>query len=96
MTDYSCDDDVPAAFAKKQDQENARGLARENTLCNAGVRSHVLLAACGEEERAREQTGQGLFTTELINCFKLRGIGNYTYEELIAGFKPLAEYVIPL
>lgn len=35
-----------------------------------GLRSHVLLAACGEQESALEQDGRGLFTKELLSILE--------------------------
>jgi hypothetical protein len=84
---------VPAAFVAPQDQGNARGLAKENNLRHAGMGSHVLLAACGEEEEARELNGRGLFTEELLIRLKLCGVDGYTYEGLITSFRSLAQYV---
>ena len=37
---------------------------------HGGFKSHVLLSACGAEERAREVFGHGVFTAALLNALK--------------------------
>ena len=63
-------------------------------FAKAGSRSHVLLAACRESERAGEQSFEaekspsntfgfrGLFTRELINTLRSAEIDKVTYREL--------------
>lgn len=43
------------------------------------VRSHVLLAACGAEERAWETHGHGAFTTAFIQTLIMAGVDKVTY-----------------
>jgi hypothetical protein len=37
---------------------------------HGGFKSHVLISACGAEERAREFSGHGVFTEALLNALK--------------------------
>ncbi|KAF8548558.1 hypothetical protein OG21DRAFT_1422872 [Imleria badia] len=48
-----------------------------------GLRSHVLLAACGEKERAFEHEGRGQFTTAILETLKNRAIDDITYTEVL-------------
>ncbi|KAF8452912.1 caspase domain-containing protein [Boletus edulis BED1] len=48
-----------------------------------GLQSHVLLAACGEEERAYEHEGRGQFTTALLETLKNCAIDDLTYNEVL-------------
>jgi len=74
----------------RPNNDRHRGLATTSKFLNASLNSHVLLAACGELETARERHGHGLFTLELIRHLKLNGIGSFTYEELVRSLGPLA------
>jgi hypothetical protein len=49
----------------------------------SGLRSHVFLAACGEEELAQEFNGKGLFTSALLEILKAGGTDKLTYKDLI-------------
>ncbi|TFK52885.1 hypothetical protein OE88DRAFT_1733873 [Heliocybe sulcata] len=65
----------------------------------AGLRSHVLLAACGSHERARESDVAGFFTKALLETLQRVGAGKITYSELmkripdISGQSPQCEGV---
>ena len=48
-----------------------------------GLRSHVLLAACGEQEKAYERDGHGQFTTALLTTLKKASINSITYAEAL-------------
>lgn len=48
-----------------------------------GLRSHVLLAACGEKELAYEYEGRGQFTTALLETLKSCAIDDITYTEIL-------------
>jgi len=43
------------------------------------LESHVLIAACGESELAREVDGRGAFTTEILKLFRRFPIDFLTY-----------------
>ena len=46
-------------------------------------RSHVLLAACGAKEEAKEIAQGGAFTSALLKTLETVGHNNVTYTELI-------------
>jgi hypothetical protein len=54
-----------------------------------GLRSHVLLTACGANEFAIEREGRGVFTEALVKSLMIRGAHNLTYKELLRGFPNL-------
>ncbi|KAF8580652.1 hypothetical protein K439DRAFT_1636896 [Ramaria rubella] len=47
------------------------------------LRSHVLLAACGAREFAREGGGKGFFTEALLNTFEKSGVDKLSYVEFM-------------
>ncbi|KAI0030583.1 hypothetical protein K488DRAFT_72058 [Vararia minispora EC-137] len=79
-------DDVPTGAARN----GLRGVSNDGKFLHAGLSSHVLLAACGEEEEARERDGKGLFTHELIACLRQKGVDAFTYSDLIIDVGRLA------
>lgn len=52
-------------------------------LAYHGLRSHVLLAACGEKELAYEYEGRGQFTTALLTTLKTSAVNDLTYTEVL-------------
>ncbi|KAF8875733.1 caspase domain-containing protein [Gymnopilus junonius] len=50
---------------------------------NGGLKSHVLLAACGSGELARETHGRGAFTQALLDTLHGRNIQKITYSNLL-------------
>lgn len=52
-------------------------------LAYYGLRSHVLLAACGEKELAYEHDGRGQFTTALLSTLKDCAASDLTYTEVL-------------
>ncbi|KAF8983561.1 caspase domain-containing protein [Cyathus striatus] len=50
---------------------------------HSGLRSHVLLAACGAGETSKEKGGTGLFTTALLDTLMSVGADKVTYGDLI-------------
>jgi hypothetical protein len=49
----------------------------------SGLRSHVLLAACGAEENAKEELGRGYFTKRLLATLEAVGADKVTYADLV-------------
>ncbi|KAF8170849.1 caspase domain-containing protein [Mycena galopus ATCC 62051] len=49
----------------------------------AGLRSHVLLAACMQGQQARERQGHGLFTSALLSVLRKEGVDRLTYKDVI-------------
>ena len=48
-----------------------------------GLRSHVLLAACGEKERAYEHEGRGQFTSALLEVLESCALNDVTYTDVL-------------
>ena len=57
--------------------EIAPGFAR------TGLRSHVLLAACGAMETARETGGRGVFTKALLTLLRRDGVEKLRYSDVL-------------
>ncbi|CCM00516.1 uncharacterized protein FIBRA_02550 [Fibroporia radiculosa] len=66
-----------------------RAIAISAGFAHSGLRSHVLLAACGAEERAREERARGLFTKALIDALISYGTDKLTYADVIKRMSPL-------
>lgn len=77
-------------------ESGARGVSHSGKFLHAGLSSHVLLAACGEDEEARESEGKGLFTHELIARLRQKGVDVFTYSDLIIDVGRLAKCAIIL
>ncbi|KAI0026850.1 caspase domain-containing protein, partial [Vararia minispora EC-137] len=73
-----------------RDDDEMRSIATSGRFLNASMRSHILLAACGENQLALEKKGSGVFTTALLTHFKARGIDSYTYAQIIVALGKLA------
>ena len=59
----------------------------------SGCRSHVLLAACKEDEKAYEREGCGVFTAALFKALEeVRDLADASYEELIGNLKQITQY----
>jgi Caspase domain len=56
-----------------------------------GLRSHVLLAACGAKELAFEQEGRGAFTSALLELLRTICAQNITYANLLQRLPTLTE-----
>ncbi|KZV62929.1 hypothetical protein PENSPDRAFT_657741 [Peniophora sp. CONT] len=73
------DEDIWGSVSDGQDRASAvaPGFAK------AGIRSHVLLAACREDERAHETRGRGDFTRALLDTLWDIEVHKITYRELM-------------
>jgi len=60
-----------------------RGSSIAPGFLKSGIRSHVLLSACGAEEAAKEEEGRGYFTEQLLNALEDIGADRVTYADLI-------------
>jgi len=49
----------------------------------SGLRSHVLLAACGAKEKAKEEYGRGAFTYAMLNVLRTVSADTVTYTDLL-------------
>ena len=60
-----------------------RGTEVNAGFTHGGLRSHVLLAACGSEESAIEQKSRGVFTQKLLDALTTFEIEKLTYAGLL-------------
>ncbi|KDQ61082.1 hypothetical protein JAAARDRAFT_67479 [Jaapia argillacea MUCL 33604] len=56
-----------------------------------GLRSHILLAACGAKEFALEENGRGVFTSALLTTLSGVGAQNITYANLLQRLQGITE-----
>lgn len=57
-----------------------------------GLRSHVLIAACKETEKAREEDKKGRFTAALLDLFAQKGrLETLTYADILKHIKRIKE-----
>ena len=73
--------DVWSDFETSKDVES--GSMVHSGFAHRGLRSHVLLAACGAEELAYERTSRGMFTGALLKTLVEIGLDKLTYTGLI-------------
>jgi hypothetical protein len=59
---------------------------------HTGLRSHVLLAACGAKEQAKEVEGRGIFTKALLQVLSSVSADTITYTDLLQRIYELPEY----
>ena len=52
-------------------------------FAHSGLRSHVLLAACGSGEKAKEDQERGYFTRTLLSTLRSVDADQVTYEDLL-------------
>ncbi|CAA7268645.1 unnamed protein product [Cyclocybe aegerita] len=80
------EDPPPASPKSDQDifSSDSRGAAADGSLGKL-YQSHVLLAACGQEENAYEdpKTNRGYFTTHLLSILEDVDAGSLTYTSLV-------------
>lgn len=71
----------------------SRGTAIPPTFLNSGLSSHVLLAACGAGETAKENSNRtrGAFTEALLDTLRSVGPEKVTYKDLILRLPTLSE-----
>ena len=79
-------------------QHENRGVEIAPGFLHHGLRSHVLLAACGAKELARERPGvmheahsNGLFTAALLKTLGTVGAQNITYTNLLMRLPSLTD-----
>ncbi|KAF8150599.1 caspase domain-containing protein [Crassisporium funariophilum] len=70
-------------------ESDTRGVAISRGFLQSGLRSHVLLAACKSDERAREVKSSGDFTKALLYTLNTMSIDKITYTDLIEELPPL-------
>jgi hypothetical protein len=71
--------------------EAFRGFHAMSRFANVGLTSHVLLAACAADQKAREKDKRGIFTEELLRLLGGSGFEDFTYNRLISSFGKLAK-----
>lgn len=84
--------DIPANL----DQDVWHGSSGRSTqiapgFLQSGLMSHVLLAACGAKELAKEQQGRGVFTQALLEVLSTVGADKATYTDLVKRIHALPE-----
>ncbi|KAH7921902.1 hypothetical protein BV22DRAFT_1038069 [Leucogyrophana mollusca] len=82
------DQDIWGAI-ELNETKNSRAIAPSAGFAQSGLLSHVLLAACGADEFAREEDKRGIFTSALIEVLKV-GVNKLTYAELLQQLPPLS------
>jgi len=73
--------------------DNGRGTQISPGFLQSGLRSHVLLAACGAKEVAQEVQGHGVFTKAFLNTISTVGADKLTYADLLQRMYALPAYV---
>ncbi|KIJ36101.1 hypothetical protein M422DRAFT_261648 [Sphaerobolus stellatus SS14] len=71
--------------------DTSRGIALPRESYARGAKSHVLLAACGRQETAREKGGRGYFTKALLKLLEAVGPENLTYASVLEKIGPILE-----
>ena len=68
-----------------------RGSTIPSGFLQTGLRSHVLLAACGAEETAKEQKGRGAFTKALLDALNAVSVDTISYADLLQRMHAIPE-----
>jgi len=64
--------------------ESARAMQpATRTFASGAFNTHILLAACGDTELARESGGQGKFTRALLNLLYITPLERLSYDEIL-------------
>ena len=71
--------------------DGSRGMHIPPGFLHCGFRSHILLAACGAKEKAKEENGRGFFTKAFLDVLKTVGADKITYTELVKRIHALPE-----
>ncbi|KIM23672.1 hypothetical protein M408DRAFT_250848 [Serendipita vermifera MAFF 305830] len=69
-------------------RKGTRGSNVARGFLHTGLRSHILLAACSEKEKAMEHNGRGVFTEALLEALIATG-GRVSYCDLLLRLQPL-------
>ena len=85
------DRDVWVGF--ESSKVSGRGTEVNADFAHGGLRSHVLLAACGSEESALERSSRGLFTQKLLDALTTFEIDKLTYAGLLQRMPRLPRWV---
>ena len=72
---------------------SGRGIEVNANFTHGGLRSHVLLAACGSEESALEQSSKGVFTQKLLDTLTTYEIDKLTYADLLQRMPRLPRWI---
>jgi hypothetical protein len=87
-------DEYKGEFTFQSSAEVARDANVSGNFLHVDMRSHVFLAACGEDQLAFEKGGQignGLFTAALLALLEKRGADILTCAHIITAVGPLAQ-----
>ncbi|KAJ8079113.1 hypothetical protein PM082_013400 [Marasmius tenuissimus] len=84
---------IPAGII--EDELKAAGEQRDSNPAPgtemAGLRSHVLLAACKHGQTSKERGGSGDFSSQLIPLLREDGLDQITYRDVINRLQPLPD-----
>jgi Caspase domain len=78
------------------DSEDSRSGRVASGFLYSGLKSHVLLAACGVEQSAFDDPilQGGVFTSAILSVLEATGTESITYAEALQRMDPLPEFVI--
>lgn len=75
--------DKDIKYLSNNHASRSSSLSNGFSVSQAGLSSHILLAACSAKEFARENHGRGLFTYALENALKAVSPDQITYVQLL-------------
>jgi hypothetical protein len=83
---------IPAELDKNiWGNSNERGTSIPSGFLQNGLRSHVLLAACGAKEKAKEERGRGVFTNAILDVLNFVSPDTITCADLLQRIHALPE-----
>lgn len=76
---------IPTAKDEFVDQDiwSGRSAAIPKQFQHAGLRSHILIAACSSTETSREANGHGLFSSALLRLLRTWSPDKLKYSEIL-------------
>jgi hypothetical protein len=78
---------------QKEETEGARSSVVPSFSALAGLRSHVLLAACRAEEQAWEENKRGVFTKAFLQTLRSVELDKLTYKDVLFRMPEIPSYV---
>ncbi|PPQ91585.1 hypothetical protein CVT25_012528 [Psilocybe cyanescens] len=80
----------PAAYNPDIDQDISQG-SKDGRHWRAGLRSHILLAACASTEKAHEHQDGGLFSSALLDLFCTVPLDQLRYCDILPRMRPISQ-----
>ncbi|KAG6914880.1 hypothetical protein DXG01_014759 [Tephrocybe rancida] len=84
--------DLPSGFRIPEAVDRLR---RSGLIRTGPSSSHVLLAACKQDQSACERNGEGAFTTAVLNLLSKEGVHKLTYKDVIMSIPELPNHQHP-